>query len=313
MDYGEAAEIIRQHSLNIQAARGVVRGHASDKKKLKNETWLVWETVDGRDASTDMIAGESFYSLKLFDKTIISFYSTHLKMHDRGFFSRTTHDRFNEFLPRGFRVWGTTFRELRRLLGFIKTPAGVFPYNMPARFRYSGENLDSMTPLASEAAHLLPSYLDQYLSYLLSRHNEALSPIQEEEEDLFLDLFESHNPSGDPDSGVSSSNAAMAVVRNKFYPTLVRRAAQLHGLPDKFADVLNSPLEIATLLVKEGASAFKRVRTKADLAQQTERVIEHRMPIPVIREPTLRKQLKTCLNQYMLDVLGFDKVQWHRR
>ena len=85
------------------------------KKKLENATWLHAVVGDG--------GHERLVDLVLFDKHILTWHPNgDLALDTHGWMLRTTKDRYNKYLPSGFRVWQY------RPFWFIKTPQGTLPF-----------------------------------------------------------------------------------------------------------------------------------------------------------------------------------------
>ena len=145
MDYNEAARIIAEKNARYAGRKDFQK--QANHKKLKNATYLAWKAVI---RGSTWSSGTDCYTVSLFGHSILTLYQEYFVIADWGYFGRSTHDRLNEYMPRGFRVYGQTqelvrayahFSGVKRLLGYLATPVGVFPFHVPmfqARARPSG-------------------------------------------------------------------------------------------------------------------------------------------------------------------------------
>lgn len=163
MDYKEAEHIMTMHEAAVTGRRGALASHRSSHKKLCNKTWLTKQTYGFASESYDdhfepelgdyRDVQKYCYSIELFGKGIITFFPHTVVLDDHGYFSRTTHDRFNTYLPGNWRVHGETNRcpgGDRYLVGFINTQAGEYTYKLPRTFLYNGKPAAQM-----ESKHLI--------------------------------------------------------------------------------------------------------------------------------------------------------------
>lgn len=273
MNYEQAEIIMEQHMGNVLDKKGAMAKHSPTSKKLDSCAWLRHALVarDGLPEVTDVA-----YQITLFGSNgniILSFHPDYVLLDDHGWFGKTTHAKLNEYMPAGFRVWGTKYNHLSnpRPLGFIKTPAGVFPYSMPMRFSYSGVPIGSRIHGADALIERLPSYVAEYINQLLK------GPPYEE---LELPLL-----------GIHTNLAENAVESENL---------NYMGL---------SIQEIVGVVRQEGAKAFAKVSG----ARHMERLLFHGVPIPVIKKNWLRQTLRPLIHDYLIDSMGFADVCWNRR
>lgn len=279
MDYEQAHALMTTHAERVGRGRGFMSTVDQSAKKLKNATWLHSESTPGDSTS---------YRLTLFKKPIIHFYPEHVRLDDHGYFSRTTHDRFNEYLPRGFRVWGHYFPWLKETLGFIRTPTGVYPYNMPTHFSYDGHSLDGLHARAAETVASVPDYVERYLSDLFNHkggYKEGCIPEDNVAENIFLNVIR---------------RDLIVVCENVVSST----SCMYDGV---------HVVDITKILVEEGFAAFKAARTKAQRADRTERLVKYQRALPIIHAGELKKRLRWDLRHYLVRQMEFDAVEWHRR
>ncbi len=291
MNYNQAKRIMDEHAANVQRSGGAAAATALPyKKRLKNATWLERETWDEplqweRDRSDKVV---EIYTLSLFRKTIITFSPEHMELEDHGYFSRTTHDRFNEYLPQGFRVWGSTpsqMASVNRPLGYIKTPRGVFPYAMPMTFTYDGELLVSsavagpLTRQARKVVEALPQYIKNYLNTSENRIMNASMP--------------------DPDG------IGRCILENEF-----RDAFLLEALLPTHEGLR---VQDAIVFLQHGAGIFKKPRTREEIARHAEATILYAHKIPILPKRTLHRIFREALENTLLYRLGFAVVEWNRR
>ena len=279
MDYGQAHALMTTHAERVLRGGGFMRDVDQNAKKLKNATWL----LKGAQSM-----GGIAYVLELFRKPIIQFYDDRVSLNDHGYFSRTTHDRFNEYLPRGFRVWGQYIPWLKRTLGFVKTPMGVFPYNMPTNFSYDGHNLDGLHARAAETVARIPAYVERYLTDLFDNKNSY------KENSLLEDNV--------------AENIYLNVTRRDLIVVCESAVASNECVYGGMHIV-----DVVRVLIEEGAAAFKAARTKTQRADRTERLVKYQRALPIIHAGGLKKRLRWDLRQYLVNQMEFDSVEWHRR
>lgn len=161
MDFESAKGIMAQHRANVEGKKGIMAQLDPDKKTIGNSTCLCKYNADA--------VHQEHYGLILFHNLIIDFYEDFLEINDHGWFGHTTHARLNEYMPRGFSVWGTKYNYVSkpRPLGFVRTPIGVYAYSMPMQFKYNGEPNEPMTSRADEIITTLPKIVDRCLNALL--------------------------------------------------------------------------------------------------------------------------------------------------
>lgn len=296
MDYASAKDLLEAHATKIRNGHGVVARLDPLCKRLANETKLTY--VD--KASEGIQLARPAYRIVYFGNPILHFWEgDYFTISDHGWFSHTTHQRLNEYMPRGFSVYGATpsglDMETRRPLGYIRTPKGTYPYNMPAVFNYDGTPQGVvLTDKAHQAISELRAYTSQYLDTLMARKS-----FEYPEEDSLQGTL-AH----------SSRRLADAILQRKHYAHLARWAA--FGHENVCHQGLMLP-EIVSVLLAEGGCAFSRSTTGVATAERMERTIKHRLPMPSISPTWIRQQLRPLINEFVIRTLGFDNVIWNRR
>src|SRR5215203_4379012 len=96
MDYERAKAIMDEHEARVRRGTGIITRHNPSAKKLKNQTWLHYNK-------------DCHYTLSYFSHNIIEYHPKYVLLNDCGYFSHSTMQRFNEYLPRGFHLSGTTY------------------------------------------------------------------------------------------------------------------------------------------------------------------------------------------------------------
>lgn len=301
MDFEEAHSIMEGHASRLEKARGVVAKKARAwAKKLKHETWLEKSSIAGTTEGEPAFE----YGLRYFKTNILTFHPEYVEINPSSWFSRSTHDRLNEYMPRGFRVYGQTFQELkvRHPLGFIRTPHGTYPYSVPTKFNYDGSPtvMGGLYDHAYEAVRRIPGYVDEYLDRLFSRGEfDAVSHGSAE------DIFGTANT----DHWKASKNVGRAIMGPRYCRYM------LTVLTEFEYDSLNNleHKELARMLTERGAEVFRRPQTAQDRARRAEDTLFFNRSIVDIRKGTLRRYLRRMLMSRLVDVLGFDEVVWNRR
>jgi hypothetical protein len=304
MNYEEAQAIMDQHRATFEQSVGVIRDVASPiRRRLENETTLnvvseVFTTSCGPE-----------YELRIFNNPIITYRKGSFSINDHGWYSRTTHMRLNQYMPKGFSV---RTRRIPRLpgikhVGLIKTPYGAYPYNMPTAFSYAGRVENGWyTSEAETALEALPSYIEEYLRRLLNH-----SPW---ESDNCYDYYDyslvDKNPHG------HSRTLARCIIENFHFDTLAMTALAAiettAASPDEFHEGLTLS-EIIEVLANEGAEPFKTPRTASQLALREENAIKYRHRIPSIPKAWILTKLRPVLYEYIINSLGFARAEWNRR
>lgn len=301
MDYNSAKELLEGHAARIKNGHGVVAMLDPSSKRLANETRLTFKDSDSEGLNTSQEA----YQVVYFKNPILHFYKDCFAISDHGWFAKTTHMRMNDYMPRGFSVYGYTPVNLlakRRPLGFIKTPNGIYPYGMPAVFTYAGVPTIETAGGADHIIKMLPAYTGEYLTRLLA----GTLPTDKIEELNTLSYWSSGLPSGS-----LSNRAAHAVLDNVFFASLATLAVEAFGTNLNYGGL--SLNEIAAILAAEGGAAFKTPTTDTLTAERIERIIKHKMPMPKIPVNWLRSTLRPIINEFVVNALGFDTVEWNRR
>lgn len=299
MDYEEAARIIERHGHKVRGGTGIVSTHNPTAKRLKNQTWLTYDR-DGH------------YTLAYFNKQIIEFHPKYMVFNDHDYFSSSTMQRFNEYTPRGFHVSGCTYSafKLQRPLGFITTPKGTFPYAMPCSFTYEGDPFDHGGLYADARAILLkvPHYVNAYLDELFSGAPSVIA-----DEATTRRAFESQIISSAADEveayRISRLMGASIEQQSTYRHLAVLAAEHENGRPISDRSVGGMELtHVLRLLIRYGTAVF----STRSLAGRMETTLVAGK-IPNINRQQLRKAIRQVTIEHIVNLLGFDVVQWNRR
>lgn len=302
MDYNSAKDILDNHASVISKSYGIVATHNPGKKLVNGNTWLTMNERSsvGLDVWTPEV-GDT-YVLEYFKNGILHFRKDFFTIDDHGWFAHSTHARLNDYMPRGFRVWGTTPKHLhwKDPLGYVKTPAGIFPYGMPMSFKYDGQPwfVGGPTNKANQAIHELGAYVENYLTRLLQKQ-----PCDVEDSQESADYW------GTSTAEVLSVRAADAIVGRQYFRNLAMFATFGEHVICEGLDIV----EIVRVLEAEGATALKRVDSQNRLARHVENELIHALPLPVINAGWLRTTLRKMLHKYLIESLGFSANTWNRR
>ncbi len=301
MEYDEARSIMATHKANILKAngKGKVGSLAPDRKFLKFRTFLY-----RKESPADDI--DETYEIHYFQTPIITLYSHKVVLNDGGFFSYSTHERLNEYMPRGFRVHGSKPHWYHTTVGFVRTPLGTMPYSMPQAFLYDGQPAD--TNLSIEAGlcfHLIPAYVEKLLTLVFEGDPDlrVLNDIPVTDDRHFL---------GDHQWPV-------AVLKKQLHRPILLEHVSAHEdhKPNKvFQDehlAGYSLRSIVDILLKEGADVLKRPRAKTELIRRVEATLRLGQQIPTVNLRTLKKYLREVLIDFLVAELGFVNKEWNRR
>lgn len=285
-----AKEIIDKHEERVRIGTGVVTRHNPSAKKLKNQTWLHYDK-------------SGHYALAYFNKQIIEFHPKYMVFNDHGYFSSSTMERFNEYTPRGFSLSGATYPafKLKRPLGFITTPKGTFPYSMPCSYTYEGAPFDhgGLYDDVREALIKLPQYVDEYLDELFSG-----KPGFIDDEPSARRGFERSLSKMDEEPFRISRFMGTAIAHRDTYKYFAVLAATHIPKTIEGMDLSHA----VRLMIQYGSDLFavqsKAGRMEAALLAGT---------VPTINRQQLRKAIRQVVIEHIVNLLGFDEVQWNRR
>lgn len=317
MDYNSAKEIMEEHATTIAASHGIVGRHNPNIKRLASNTLLSFSERAAEGLPEDR--ERPVYRVSYFNNPILYFWERdYFTIFDHGWFAKTTHSCLNECLPRGFYVYGDTPRlamEHRRPLGYIRTPAGVFPYHMPAVFKYDGTPCLMPDSLNSDSVPYLDTALTgnarQVISELGAYTNEYLNRLLHHKEMQVMGRLATEKDwSGIEGIGHLSGLAATAVLQKTYYSHLIELA-----IADQ-AHVAYEGLtlqEIVAILLKEGWHPFHGEQTNDERAGKLENIIKLKLPVPHLTKTWIKTRLKPLVNEFIITALGFDHVTWNKR
>lgn len=300
MNYEEAAQLMALHKSRVRGTNDPTR------RNLKYRTTLrVQEYANEVDRPPE-------YILKYFNTDIITYCHDHVVISDGGFFSTSTHARFNEFLPRGFCVSGTTYPKLnlRRPLGFVQTPTGTYPYRSHMAYMYNGMPYGARRyHNTRQAVENIPKYVDAYLDKLFAGEkcdvNSAFAANEH--------WVKGRLPSGENRS--VSENAGAAIYNEHTYKFLLLMVGQHFTDAERPPPSLATEVSLASIglwLAHYGAEAFRMPRNNSEAALSFERALEYGY-VPKLKLQALRKYVRQQLINYLVHSLEFGTVEWNRR
>jgi|SRR6478609_4737842 len=296
MEYDEARHIMATHKKHVLRAngKGRVGALAPNLKHLKYRTFLkkVESPADDIDET---------YEIQYFQTTIITLYSHKVVLNDGGWFSHSTHERLNEYMPRGFHAHGRRPRWYHSTVGFVSTPAGTAPYNMPQSFLYNGLPADDTASSieAGTCLNLIPAYVDRLLAMVFNRANPAMLEIPVTDDGHVL---------GDHLWPVE------VLKKTLFRPILLRHAVEQQNVHGTLAELKMGLAgfdaeAVVDLLLKEGAHVF----AKREKLRRVEAMLRLGKQIPVLHRQALKSLLRRVLINFLITELGFIDKEWNRR
>lgn len=294
MQYDDAREIMATHKTNVLNGHGKVGSLATNRKFLKYRTFL-----SRKESNNDETP--EHYEIEYFGNTIIRFRKDTVSINDQGWFAYSTHERLNEYMPNGFRVHGNKPSWYHSTLGFVRTPKGVFPYDMEMTFTYEGHSTQDYSAAAGPSLHLIPSYVDAFLDRVLAGEKSTV-------ERFYL-----------KNEAMGDCNWPVRLLQEQRYaPNLlhwVTRASNIpKGLLADYHAFFRLELEdLADIVLSEGASVLRKPKTHAEMASYAEASLRMQRHIPTTRLPTLRKNLRLLLIEFLVTELGFNPKTWNRR
>jgi hypothetical protein len=294
MDYFAAKNLLAKRAANLLRTGESLDLNPSYTRKLKHQTYLTYSEKDAAGVEWTPEVGDAFI-IKYFGNAILHLRANFFTIDSHGWFSHSTNERLNEFMPPGFRVWGQTYSWCRSRgpLGFIRTPSGVFPYTMPISFYYNGRerpaelgNDPCMVSCAQDVVAAIRPYIGQYIRRLLAGELGARFRGVPELDSL--------------------PRCLEAELLNPAYPAqLLQNACQAPSCDYEYDGL--SLAEIGRVLIQEGKAAF------ASSTSRLENSLRHRLPIGALSTGWLRAAVRDTLSTYLVDALGFDELRWNRR
>jgi hypothetical protein len=297
MEYKEARDIMARHKANVLKAngKGKVGSLAINLKRLKYRTFLKMVPSPADDI-------DETYEIEYFHTPIITLHSHKVTINDGGWFSHSTHERLNEYMPRGFRVSGARPRWYHSTVGFIHTPAGTCAYNLPKTFLYSGLPTDSGSVYAGTCLHKIPAYVDMVLDKAFAGGIDDKTLT-----DWFVD---GNHALGD------GSWPVVALEHQRFRPRMLLHVSfENNNAGDARHEQLNGELltDILDVMCLEGAQVFTTPRSKKELVRRIEAALRHSREIPIVNLRVLRTMLRKALIEFLVTELGFTGKEWNRR
>jgi len=300
MEYEEARDIMARHKANVLKAngKGKVGRLAPNLKHLKYRTFLKMIPSPADDI-------DETYEIQYFHTAIVTLHSHKVTLNDGGWFSHSTHERLNEYMPRGFRVHGSRPRWYPNTLGFVRTPAGTVPYNMPRSFTYdglpAGDQLFSVE--AGACLHMIPNYVDSLLTLVFKEPNHLMNDIPATDDIHQL---------GDrlwPVALLKKQLHRPILLRHVFDDSWFQPSKEFHKEALGGENILN----VVDILLREGATVFTKPKSRSELTHRIEAILRMGKDIPIINLRTLKKFLRKVLIEFLVDQLGFQDKEWNRR
>lgn len=298
MDYAQAKDIMDQHRATVESSHGAVKAVASPiRKRLENKTTLSF--VDPAISGTF----EPTYELKVFGNPILVFHPDTFEVNDHGWYSRTTHERLNQYMPTGFSIYSRRIPYLEdpKTISFIQTPKGSYPYRMPTTLFYDGSaTADWYTGKAGGAMRVVPEYIEENLRRIM--HGVPC------DNDVNTDALYNLNE----DEPKRHSRVLASCITDGFHFAELAMAAVAHSQTNIYREGL-SLAEITEVLIIAGSSAFRSPRTSVQIGQKMENNIRFQRPIPNIPANWIKSRLRPMMYEYIVDSLGFERPEWNRR
>lgn len=275
MNYEEVHALMKTHHTNVAGKRGALSKVDPNKKFLCNKTWLHTLT-------------ESGYGLKVFGNEIITWDPTQVVIDDKTWFSRTTFDRLNQYMPKGFSVHGERVPYKLGVIAFVTTPDGVYPWDMPMAFAYDGIAL-----YAAEDAG--PYYTNKALA--------AYRGIREYVGEYLDRLYRGQLDNTLVD--VASSTQVAEVILSKVYTTFL--------LPSLVSSKVDARL--MNCLMRVGICGTRTAKNAHERALQTELALDVGLTSGDVTVDSrwLRTHLRVELTRQLIEGLGFSFNEWNRR
>jgi hypothetical protein len=271
----------------LHHARG---GRLLDRKKVGNETWLECPPP----AATGVTGA---ISLVLFKKYILAWLPNgDIELNNRGFWSYTTKDRYNKYLPQGFSVWQ------EHPYWYLKTPTGVRAFTngmvVGADGSYSGMtgqvNAKELLRQVQEYAKLYAGRLVRGEILEASRHCPGCARPP---------------PEPSPYTAIPPAHALAHVQSSTTPASLALNAVLMARRSDRSWP--SGPASLSNILLscwQEHQFIWRPAHSKKALVRQTEaRFLQDKVPLNIV--PSKYKQnLRWLIEDYLLDMFGFERM-----
>lgn len=290
----------------LKTLRHARTGAPLKQKKLCNATWLTRCDAPVREDRPK----EEIY-LELFGQNILCWKDNgHIQLSSVGCKTRTTQDRFNRFMPRGFRIWQ------HRPFWFIKTPTGTRPFRDGMELTSDGYDSTISSALnalnAEELWQQVKDYAAAYVRQLLLGRISITSNCLECRR---IEL--EHMPAAR--IGENGQVHLLEHVRNgRMQASVIFGAlSRMHHLGRCYTE--NLPPGVHTRLTRrdlcevidlswtEGQKLWRPTHSTKALIEKTELLlVRENLPRLNIRPRDYKKNLRALVEDFLLEAFGFE-------
>lgn len=283
------------------------KGSEHDQAKLENQTYLKRFVLGREDV-------ESF-GVMLFGKLILElFQDGKIYVRDHGYFGHTTHDRFNKYLPRGFRVHGETIRAFGTgPFGFLSTPTGVKPYRDEMYLNEAGDLLYRRSNLEPFVTGPYNGYNCRAVMYAIPGYAAELmkklySGTMERPAEARCEVCERW-PSSNRHNWFGGECAAVHIQENVMCSELLETALLTKEQRGHALDCLR-------VLWKDGyVRIHQKSRKLDDVADRMEYWVKYEKegPLPSTDPRPHRPRFRRNVMEGLAEALGCERREWNRR
>lgn len=239
--------------------------------------------------------------LHLFSKHILTWFPDgSIKLDNKGWWKRTTIERYNKYLPQGFRV------QQWRPYWYLDTPTGTRLWNNGATFTREGYNVAHDAPHLRRLRELsflglrnqVRVFADMYTELLV---DGAMSAMVGQDKHFCTYCFSERTLER------VLPEHLLSHVQELVPPTNLIESALKHAGPRPDKNFLR---ELLGACWTESQVMTRKVRTKKAAIAQAEALMTHEGPRPNtdIKPRHHRKLLRELLEEFLLTGLGFEKM-----
>lgn len=265
------------------------------RKNLCNKTRL--ERVVNQDGGLDLI------DLVLFEKHILTWKpSGHIALDNKGYWTVTTKDRYNRFLPHSFRIWkdGDYW--------FIRTPTGTRVFHNGMELTADGYDTGLSAELnrinAPELVSVVHEYAKQYVSRLVRgqlREPSKTNLFRTEDDCLHCRLHAATSPEE------QQNGHLLQHVQEKTYPSSLILSA-IRDVPN-----YHPPRVWLHRSIENGWAErqllWRKPPTLRKLIEQTELKMTGAYEVCPERPHDYSPDLRKLMKNFLLEQFGFEKAE----
>ena len=293
MDYAKAVEkLVNAHTGKLQ-----------ETKWVANNTFLRRNEIGGESVVELIFIGAETQGEKRTPShprhRIILWAKNHFRLNFCGHKTVTTYDRFNRFMPQGFKAWG--YRDTKRTCNggdsFLQTPTGTRLFNEPLKLSYDGTvlepgclNLFDGQATRAKIHQYAIEYSRKFCKLKISKATCDHCLITHRTEAFFPHLLKHVE-----DGTMPSSILRIAAARLSFMP--------LRGL-DMTSEFLDMLIEVGW---KENKTLRQKPTEEEPMLDYVVQLLRDEIVPSSVKPAYYRKTIRTIVEDFLLDTFGYER------